>query len=476
MFAEAQELFTRLATESSEHMIPSTPALPVVISPIFDTLVAGIVQLDPQGYYIAYNRYWATLLRVPYESLHGANIRTVFDPSPHGIQWGDLAALVGRSKSGSIQLSQHIRRHDGSSLWVSLALTALHDQYGNVSSFLAVMLDITEQIETEQHLRQRLHELNALRLAMNEIANKLELENLLPTILRHAADLMHATHGEISLYDQVEQTFQLYSHINMGTAYTGLHDLLSPAELRELRRTREPYLVQQTDCDSDQSMTLICFPLVHNEQLHGMLTLGFKAERRMIRSGELGLLYMFVRQAATSIANAFLFAEVQRLATTDTLMAIYNRRHFLMLAERIYIQAQQQHAPLAILMIDIDYFKRVNDEYGHQVGDQVLQQVATLIEQMIRVEDMCGRYGGEELIVLLPNTDVEQAQAVAERIRLGIATHAFTVNTGVLNITASVGLACLPDPTITHLDTLINRADTALYAAKQAGRNCVMVG
>ncbi|NJL05328.1 MAG: diguanylate cyclase [Chloroflexaceae bacterium] len=476
MFAEAQELFTRLATESSELVMPSTPSLPIAILPIFDTLITSIVQLDPQGYYIAYNRYWATLLRVPHESLHGANIRTVFDPSPHGIQWVDLAALAHRSRSGSVQLSQRLRRHDGSSLWVSLALTTMRDQHGNVSSFLAVMLDVTEQVETEQNLRQRLRELNALRMAMNDIADKLELEDLLPTILRHAADLMHATNGEISLYNSVQQTFQLNSQINMGAAYTGLHDLLSPAELCELHRTREPYLVQQPDHDKDQRTTLICFPLIHNEQLHGILTLGFKAERIMIRSGELGLLHMFVRQAATSIANAFLFAEVQRLATTDTLMDIYNRRHFLLLAERIYIQAQQQHTPLAILMIDIDHFKLVNDQYGHQVGDQVLQQIATLIEQLVRAEDMCGRYGGEELILLLPHTGVEQAQVVAERIRLRIATHAFTASAGVLSITTSVGLACLPDTTITHLDALIKRADTALYAAKQAGRNCVMVG
>ena len=476
MFAEAQELCTRLATESSELVMPSTPSLPIAIPPIFDTLITGIVQLDPQGYYIAYNRYWATLLRVPYESLQGANIRTVFDPGLHGIQWEDLVALASRSGSGSVQLSQHLRRPDGSSLWVSLALTTLRDQDGNVSSFLAVMLDITEQIETERNLRQRLRDLNALRMAMNEIADKLDLDDLLPTILRHAAALMQATSGEISLYDRVQQTFRLNGQINMGAAYTGLHNLLSPAELRELHHIRKPYLVQQPLSNSDPSLTLICFPLIHNEQLHGILTLGFKAERAMIRYGELGLLHMFVRQAATSIANAFLFAEVQRLATTDTLMDIHNRRHLLLLAERIYIQAQQQHAPLAILMIDIDHFKLVNDQYGHQVGDQVLQQIASLIKQMIRAEDMCGRYGGEELILLLPHTGVEQAQAVAKRIRQQIAAHAFTASADVLSITISVGLACLPDPTITNLDALIKRADTALYAAKQAGRNCVMVG
>ncbi len=475
MHTEAQELFAGLATESSKLDMPPTPALPIAVPPIFDNLVAGIVQLDPQGNYIAYNRYWSTLLRVPHESLHGANVRTVFDSSLHGIQWADLAALACRSRNGSLQLSQHLRRYDGSSLWVSLALTTLRDEHDNVTSFLAVMLDITEQIETEQLLRQRLRELNALRMAMNELADKLELDDLLPTILRHAVDLLHATSGEISLYDSVQQTFRLHSQINMGTDYTGLHDLLSPAELTELHRTYEPYLVQQTDQATGLGMMLICFPLAYNEQLHGILTLGFKSERGMIRSGELGLLQMFVRQAAASIANAFLFAEVQHLATTDTLMDIYNRRHFLLLAERIYIQAQQQNAPLAILMIDVDHFKLVNDQYGHQVGDHVLQQIAALIKQMIRVEDMCGRYGGEELILLLPNTSVAQAQAVAERIRLRIATYAFTADAGVLNITTSIGLACLPDPTIPDLDALIKRADTALYAAKQAGRNCVMV-
>ena len=131
-------------------------------------------------------------------------------------------------------------------------------------------------------------------------------------------------------------------------------------------------------------------------------------------------------------------------------------------------------------MLDVDYFKRVNDSYGHQVGDQVLREVASLIRAQLRGSDVLSRYGGEEFVALLSNTDSETAQDIAERVRSGIEEHIFSLPSGdKFNVTISIGVATYistNDSAVTSSDgeILVGHADRCLYAAKGAGRNAIV--
>lgn len=167
---------------------------------------------------------------------------------------------------------------------------------------------------------------------------------------------------------------------------------------------------------------------------------------------------------------------LERLATSDPLTGLHNRRHALELARREFERALRYRHSLAALLLDLDHFKQVNDRLGHAAGDSVLIAVAGLIRSALREVDIVGRYGGEEFVVLMPETGPEGALAAAERIRQSVAGAPIQTEAGPAAVTLSLGVAGWPvegrDPKLT-LEALLQRADAALYAAKRAGRNCV---
>lgn len=172
--------------------------------------------------------------------------------------------------------------------------------------------------------------------------------------------------------------------------------------------------------------------------------------------------------------------ELRKMAITDGLSQIYNRRYFLELLEREFPRAQRYKLNLACIMIDIDHFKAVNDQFGHLQGDFVIQRLGAIIKEEIREIDIPARYGGEEFIVLLPETDDRGTVSVAERLRKRTEDENFTRNEAIrqtqeLHITISLGVAVFPSKDIIHPNDLIKVADDALYQAKNEGRNRTVI-
>ena len=167
----------------------------------------------------------------------------------------------------------------------------------------------------------------------------------------------------------------------------------------------------------------------------------------------------------------------RQLAITDSLTGIYNRRHFFQMADHEIKRASRNGSSLAVIMFDIDFFKRVNDEYGHASGDLVLQKVVSMAREEFRSNDILARYGGEEFVVLLPDSDLEHAGMPAERLREKIEKTPITGGKGSILVTTSFGVsACRPESGEIHiLGRLIRDADQALYEAKRSGRNRVVL-
>ncbi len=177
------------------------------------------------------------------------------------------------------------------------------------------------------------------------------------------------------------------------------------------------------------------------------------------------------RERELSAANA----QLQVLSSTDALTGVANRRSLEERLHEIWELSQRLHEPLALVMCDIDHFKRVNDDYGHQVGDTVLQQFAQVIQTEAREIDRVGRYGGEEFVLLLPGTVLDAAVTFAERIRECVEKKEFAYGDGKsLGRTMSCGVAAWPHPLINDQEALIRAADEALYVAKETGRNRVV--
>jgi diguanylate cyclase (GGDEF)-like protein/PAS domain S-box-containing protein len=184
--------------------------------------------------------------------------------------------------------------------------------------------------------------------------------------------------------------------------------------------------------------------------------------------------FTFASQAMIAIENARLFGEVHRLATTDGLTGVFNRRHFFDLAEREAQRAQRTQRVMSAIMLDIDHFKKVNDTYGHAAGDEVLRMIAQRCRENLRVVDILGRYGGEEFAIILPETDLTTAHHIAERLRQRLTEKPIITDRLTIAVTISLGVSAAESDTF-DVAALLNQADAALYQAKQAGRNRVMV-
>lgn len=189
--------------------------------------------------------------------------------------------------------------------------------------------------------------------------------------------------------------------------------------------------------------------------------------------------WMTLRLALQTAIDIRRVAVLEQENITDPLLGVYNRRYLERRLEQEVARAQRYSLPLAVLLLDIDHFKRVNDTHGHLAGDQVLSYLGQLIRSSVREADVPARYGGEELLIIAPNTQPAAAVVLAERIRRHVETHALVLTNQAgqrleLQITVSVGVAGLT-PALTDGSALLARADAALYSAKQSGRNRVAV-
>ncbi len=165
--------------------------------------------------------------------------------------------------------------------------------------------------------------------------------------------------------------------------------------------------------------------------------------------------------------------EIIYLNYHDSLTDLYNRRYFMQTGKQEIERAKRYKEPLSLMMIDIDHFKNVNDNYGHIAGDKVLKQLSSILKESVRNADIAGRLGGEEFGIILPKSSLDKAKKVAERLRKNIENNTFKYDKANISITISIGIAAYKKTNI-NMDNLIHEADLALYEAKKIGRNCVV--
>lgn len=215
---------------------------------------------------------------------------------------------------------------------------------------------------------------------------------------------------------------------------------------------------------------LFRLPLVLEANLLGVVWLWGD----QLAESDLPVMSIFSQQISLSLERARLFQEVQELALTDSLTNLPNRRSLFEIGRIEFMRALRLNYPFSCLMLDLDHFKQVNDTYGHPIGDTVLKEFAHRCKATVRDIDMPMRYGGEEFVILLPDTSLEAATQAAERLREEIARKPIKLNDFSISITASIGVST-KDNNTTDLETLIARADQAMYVAKHKGRNRVAI-
>lgn len=220
-------------------------------------------------------------------------------------------------------------------------------------------------------------------------------------------------------------------------------------------------------------------PLMRNKKRVGTLNLGSYADNRFVQGAATDFFQQFSSILTVCIENALNKERIKQLGLLDPLTSVHNRRYFDQRLTEEVERAARHEKPLSCLFLDIDHFKKFNDEYGHQIGDRVLQEVSRIIKNQMRVSDVMARYGGEEFAILLVNTDNNLAENIAERIRFSIAEQEHQLSDEI-NARITISAGC--DTTFPNKNQdgaeqgkqLVHNADTALYHAKGQGRNQVV--
>jgi diguanylate cyclase (GGDEF)-like protein len=216
--------------------------------------------------------------------------------------------------------------------------------------------------------------------------------------------------------------------------------------------------------------SIICMPLESEDHRLGVI-LFYRGDDDRVDVEQIELIRTFARLAAHAIRNASAYARTVDMAQTDGLTGLYNRRKFEQRLHEEVTRAVRTQKPVAVVMFDLDHFKRINDVHGHGAGDLVLLAVARVLQRAVRDIDLAARIGGEEFLLLLPETDAEAALRAAERVREAIAAEAIALANGeVLHVTTSAGVAVYPRHATSEFQ-FVERADRALYVAKRQGRN-----
>jgi two-component system, cell cycle response regulator len=245
------------------------------------------------------------------------------------------------------------------------------------------------------------------------------------------------------------------------------HYLPSSGEPRDLSA---PVYTKKIKIDDVKS--LLVLPLLAGDEAIGTFTLMARTEKRFGRDVR-EMLSVIANQVAVALENGLLYKRMETMATTDGLTGLTNHRTFQERFAEMLERAARHQTKVALLLCDVDHFKKVNDNYGHPVGDEVLRRVARVLQEVPRRIDISARYGGEEFTVVLDNVDLAQARQVAERLRSEIEKMVVETEKGPLRVTESIGIALFPDDG-RERSVLIERADLGLYHAKHSGRNRVV--
>jgi diguanylate cyclase (GGDEF)-like protein len=323
--------------------------------------------------------------------------------------------------------------------------------------------------------RQRARQLEAINAIAQQTTAVMELEDLLARVCFVIQKAFQVPHVSLCLREDGDLVLRAHEGTMTPCIPSGGRLPANREPWAQVLATGGTFIEKDLSSAPDsvklfaESLSRMSIPLISFGQTLGVLML-HSDERHGFRESELQSLESVADICASSIQNAHYVERIRQLSYLDGLTGIFNRRFFeLRILEEID-RARRSGAGMAVVMVDIDQFKKLNDEFGHLLGDEVLRQVSSLFHQQLRKIDVVCRYGGEEFAILLTQTNAQHAIGVAEKLRRLVEGWQFP---GVpRTVTLSAGVAAFPDHGTTR-DDLIRAADTGLYAAKQAGRNQV---
>lgn len=344
-----------------------------------------------------------------------------------------------------------------------------------------------ERKQAEKILKKKAQELEALQKATSSLLQTLDLSSLMGRILDAARQaiplaeqgrlyLIRQQRGKGIRLNEMPFTDPRINMIKLPENLGGeFQKILEGQPLLIADIQAEPSLLAQLNNRQQYNnvRSSISVPLFLDQEFIGTLTLS-ASQPSVFSQSDLQLLSSFAVTAMAAIHNAILYKETQDLAITDPLTGQLNRRTLFEMGQREIERSQRFGHPLSWIMFDVDRFKHINDTYGHLAGDQVLNTVVERCCRIIRHVDILGRYGGDEFVIALPETDHRMAGEIAERIRTYISASPIVTEAGAISVSVSMGIT-QTTPETADLGLLLNKADQALYRSKRSGRNKITV-
>ncbi len=436
---------------------------------LFEALDDGILVIDDHWHVININPAGLDLLCLQKNAVIGKPITQIFKSMP------EIIDLIHNTMDEQFE----VRACKAPLTYLSIKVSPIKDQAGYLRGRLVLIRDTTREKITqmaEHDERMFAQALGEIAAALNSTRN---IDNLLDLIINNVTRVTTCDLANIMVVGE------------NGYAYTVrcLEALKNwerqPVEttpnLHWMTENRAPMVVSVVkDCpewlnarEAQCVQSYVGAPFISVEKVFGFVNL-YSNTAGLYDQKTARRLLAFANQASIAIQNAQAYKKLEELATIDSLTGLFVRRHFFELAGKEFTRTLRYHRTLSIIMVDLDQFKRINDSYGHLVGDQVLRCVAEILIEEKRAMDIIGRYGGEEFVILLPETGMLGAKTLAERLCWRIAHIEVENSQGEVHTTASLGVAEL-DTSCEQLEDLIDYSDRALYQAKRNGRNRVEV-
>jgi diguanylate cyclase (GGDEF)-like protein len=299
-----------------------------------------------------------------------------------------------------------------------------------------------------------------------------DAEQMLEEIVTEIQKNFEFDHIGIGVLDYATKEIEIRAEAGITNVALGKRVPLGVGIMGKVARSNEVMLVQKTDGHHSgvlaDARSVLCLPLTYGETMLGVLNIESKNEQAF-KDQDVLILRTLADLLATALHNAFVFQKLQQQSITDGLTGIKTRRFFLEAVQGEWKRASRSGRPFSVVMVDLDKFKEVNDGMGHLEGDLVLARVGRLLEQKCRQSNVVARYGGDEFVILMPETGIEQAQILSERLRLWVATDPML---NERHITGSFGVASFPLHGST-VEDIMRVADAGMYVSKHAGGNRV---
>ncbi len=442
---------------------------------ILDSLPIGVFVKDEAQRYLMMNDIAATFLGLPRDQVRG---RTDFDlfsaETAERRRQIDQAVLDGLTQV----VDEDVVSLRGAEFYLLAHKRGV--ELGGRRLLIGASIDITSRRLAEQRLADD-------REILELIAANATQSQILETICRRTERYLHGGFASILILDDEGRHLRHGAAPNLPASYLAAIDGIeigpaagscgTAAYLAEAVMVEDiaddPRWTNFRDLAEQHSLRACWSTPVFSADRHvlGTFAIYFRSPRRPAEI-DIDLIEQGMRLAAIAIERAQASAQLHRMATIDTLTGLPNRQHFFSLAQRELARVARNRQPLAAFMIDVDFFKRINDTSGHASGDVMLRTLAGRIAECVRGTDICGRLGGEEFAVLLPDTDQMTAIMVAERLRKRVSAAPVDLGAGAeCKATVSIGVAVFREDD--DLDRLLSRADEALYTAKNGGRDQV---